>query len=249
MERMDGRVTVALITRAAVLATGLVAASVATVHAACSPDALDAVRTELRSGAVPTCGTKTVRRAFKHARRKAAKLLVRAAAPCAGGDVPAIAPALRALTRGVSQIARLANENTISPACAVEYENALEQLTTALGDAANGTDTSTSTSTSLAPGESTTTTLAPCTVVHLDVDRSDCSSVASDPLGLVNCSGSCGEATFTVPAFGSLRLTGTPGTGDTSVDFGTDCDDDGTVPLSLATPPDCTLSCDCSSDF
>ena len=246
---MDGRVTAARITRGALLATGLLIVALATAHAACSPDALDAVRTELRNGAVPTCGTKAVRRAFKRARRKAAKALIRAAAPCAAGDVPAVGSAQRALTRAVSQIARLANDGAVSSACALEYENALEQLATAVGDAANGIETTTSTSTSLAPGQSTTTSLAPCTVVNLDVDRSDCGSVASDPPGLVNCSGTCSEQTFTVPAFGSLRLTGTPGPGDSSVDFGTDCDDDGTVPLATATPPDCTLSCDCSSNF
>jgi hypothetical protein len=247
---MDVRVTAARLAGGALVAIALtIAAAPTTAEAACSPAALDAVRTELRSGAVPTCGTKAVRRAFKRARRKATKVLVRAAAPCAAGDTPAVAPAQRALIRAVSQIARLSDDGSVSPTCAVEYENALEQLAEAVLAAASGIETTTTTSTTTAPGEATTTTLAPCTVVYLDVDRSDCTSVTSDPAGLVNCSGTCDENIFTVPAFGSLQLKGTPDTGDTSVSFGIDCDDDGTVPLATATPPDCTLSCDCSSDF
>lgn len=221
--------------------------TVSTTQAACSPEALDAVRTELRSGTLPTCGTKAVRRAFKRARRKASKVLVRAAAPCAAGAVPTVAPAQRALIRAVTQIAQLSADGSVAPTCAVEYENALEQLATAVLAAASGTETTTSTSTTVGPGETTTTTLAPCTVVYLDVDRSDCTSVTSTPPGLVTCSGTCDEAIFTVPAFGSLQLKGTPDPADTGVSFGLDCDDNGTVPLGTATPPDCTLSCDCSS--
>jgi hypothetical protein len=244
---MDGAVSAARLLLVAV-AFGFTVAP-ARVHAACSPGALDAVRTELRTGTVPTCGTNAVRRAFKRARKKASKVLSRATAPCAAGDVPSVAPAQHALIRAVSQIARLSNDGSVSPACAVEYENALEQLATAVGAAASGIETTTTTSTTTAPGESTTTTLAPCTVVYLDVDRSDCTSVTSEPPGLVDCAGACSENVFTVPAFGSLQLKGTPDVGDTSVSFGTDCEDDGTVPLGTATPPDCTLSCDCSSDF
>jgi len=244
---MDGPVIVARLAVAALVAVTLADAS--TAHAVCSIAALDAVRTELRTGPLPTCGTKAVRRAFKRARRKASKVLVRAAAPCAAGAVPTVAPAQRALIRGVSQIARLAADGSVPAACAVEYETALEELAAAVLAAASGTETTTSTSTTVGPGETTTTTLAACTVVFLDVDRSDCSSVSSNPPGLVTCSGTCDEDVFTVPAIGSLQLTGTPDTGDTSVSFGLDCDDDGTVPLALATPPDCTLSCDCSSDF
>jgi hypothetical protein len=82
-----------------------------------------------------------------------------------------------------------------------------------------------------------------------EVDRSDCTSVTSTPPGLVECSGACDVKTFTVPAVGSLQLARTPAPGDSSVFFGGDCDEDGTVPLGDATPPVCSLSCDCTSEF
>ena len=245
---MDGAV-IALRLALAALVSIAVTGGVSTARAACSPAALDAVRAELRTGTLPTCGTKAVRRAFKRARRKASKVLVRATAPCAAGEAPAVAPAQRALIRAVSQIARLSAAGSVSPTCAVEYETALEQLAAAVLAAANGIETTTSTSTTTAPGETTTTTLAPCTVVYLDVDRSDCTSVTSDPPGLVACSGTCEEEVFAVPAFGSLKLKGTPDAGDTGASFDFDCAEDGTVALATATPPGCTLSCDCSSDF
>ena len=79
---MDGPVTVARLARGALLALAFTV-SPETGRATCSPAALDAVRTELRAGTLPSCGTKAVRRAFKRARRKASKVVLRAAAPCA----------------------------------------------------------------------------------------------------------------------------------------------------------------------
>jgi hypothetical protein len=122
----------------------------------------------------------------------------------------------------------------------------VERLDVDLIDAANGTTTTTST---LPPGTPTTTFPPTCATVSLEVDKGDCPSVTSVPPGLVKCEANCDVSTFTVPASGSLRLKGTPAPGDMGVVFGTDCDDDGTVPLGDASPPDCSLSCDCSSGF
>src|SRR4029077_4383697 len=108
--------------------------------------------------------------------------------------------------------------------------------------AATGIETTTTTS---APG--TPTTLPPCTTVSLEVDKGDCTSVTSEPRGLVRCGANCDVQTFTVPASGSLRLLGPPAAGDVGVTFDTDCDDDGTLVLGDVLPPDCSLSCDCSS--
>jgi len=84
-------------------------------------------------------------------------------------------------------------------------------------------------------------------MISLEVDRGDCTNVTSEPPGLVECAGNCDVKTFTVPAFRSLQLLGTPAPGDAGVSFDSDCADDGTVPLANASPPDCSLSCDCSS--
>src|SRR5262249_20026994 len=132
------------------------------------------------------------------------------------------------------------------PECVQRYETVLEEMDDDLTAAANGTETTTTTAPSGA--QTTTSTTQPtCSMVSLEVDRADCTRVTAEPRGRVNCGPACDVQTFTVPASGSLRLVGTPAPGDTGVTFDTDCADDGTVPLTAASPPDCSLSCDCSS--
>ena len=220
-----------------------------TALAACSPSSLDVVQTELRSGDVPTCGLKPVRRTFKRARKKASRVTARAIVQCTSGQIPRVASAHRALLKALAQIGKSSADGALPAACAVAYETELERLDAELTAAVNGTETTTTTTTPPLPGESTTTTLPSCTMITLEVDKSDCAGVTSEPPGLVDCGDGCDVRTFAVPAFGTLQLKGTPGPGDTTVSFSTDCNDDGTVPLGDASPPDCALSCDCSSDF
>jgi hypothetical protein len=228
-------------------AVALIAAGVsAPVHAQCSPPALAAVLREMETAAAPDCGTKQLRHAFKRARKKAVGVTARVLARCEATGVARIEPAHRALTKALTQVGKASTNGVIPPACAVTYEAELAQMDADLIAAANGTATTTTTS---PPGTPTTTTQPTCTAIMLDVDKSDCTSVTSDPPGLVDCGAGCDEKTFVVPGVGSLVLKGTPAPGDTSTSFDTDCDDDGTVPLDAATPPDCSLSCDCSSDF
>jgi hypothetical protein len=151
------------------------------------------------------------------------------------------------LLKAVAQIGRLTAAGKVPEACGVAYETELLKLDAALTAAANGI--APTTTTTGPPSVPTTTTLPTCTAITIDLDRGDCTSVTSAPAGLVECSGACDVKTFTVPAVGSLQLQGTPAPGDTSVLFGLDCTDDGTVPLGEAFPPDCSLSCDCSSQF
>ena len=219
------------------------------VLAACSPAALDAVRVELQGAAAPDCGTKPLRRVFKRARRRAAGATAHAGLQCAFGGTARIAIAHRALLKGLAQIGRLNANDKVPPECAVAYETVLLRLDADLTAAENGIVPTTTTTTTAPPGVPTTTTLPACTVISLEVDRSDCTRVTSAPAGLVDCSGACDVKTFAVPAFGSLQLLGTPAPGDAGVLFGGDCGDDGTVPLGDAIAPDCSLSCDCSSGF
>jgi hypothetical protein len=228
-------------------AIALITAVVSTpAHAQCSPPALEAVLKEIQTAAVPECGTKQLRHAFKRARKKAIGVTARAVAHCESTGVARIEPAHRALRKALTQVGKAAANGVVPPACAVTYEAELEQIDVDLTAAANGTATTTTTS---PPGTPTTTTQPTCTAIMLDVDKSDCTSVTSEPPGLVDCGDGCTEKTFVVPAVGSLVLKGTPAPGDSSTSFDTDCDDDGTVPLDEASPPDCSLSCDCSSDF
>ena len=236
------------ISRALVLgAIALLAAGVAApAFAQCLPSALEAALREMETATTPDCGTKQLRHAFKRARKKAIGVTARALPRCETTGVARIASAHRALTKALTQVGKASASGVIAPACAVTYEAELAQMDADLTAAANGTATTTTTS---PPGSPTTTTQPTFTAVMLDVDKSDCTSVTSDPPGLVDCGDGCDEKTFVVPGVGSLVLKGTPAPGDSSTSFDTDCDDDGTVPLDLASPPDCSLSCDCSSDF
>jgi len=229
---------------ATVVAIALFAADSAL--ATCSPSALDAVHAEARDAIPPDCGTKPLRRAFRRAHRRVVTATARAGLQCAVAGSPRTAAAHRALRKALAQIGRLNTDGKVPPECAVAYETELERLEADLTAAENGTVTTTTTS---PPGATTTTTLPTCTMISLEVDRGDCTNVTSEPLGLVECAGTCDVRTFTVPAFGSLQLKGTPAPGDSEVFFGGDCDDDGTVPLGDATIPDCALSCDCTSSF
>jgi len=228
-------------------AVALIAAGVgAPAHAQCLPAALAAALREMETAAVPDCGTKQLRHAFKRARKKAIGVTAKAIARCEATGVARIEPAHRALTKALTQVGKASAHGVIPPVCAVTFEGELAQMDADLTAAANGTATTTTTS---PPGTPTTTTQPTCAAVMLEVDKSDCTSVTSDPPGLVDCGDGCDDKIFIVPGVGSLVLKGTPGPGDTSTSFDTDCDDDGTVPLDEASPPDCSLSCDCSSDF
>ena len=220
-----------------------------TAFAACSPAALDSAHTALRDAVAPDCGTRPLRRAFKRAHRRAATATARAALQCETAGAARIAVAHNALMKAVAQIGRLNAAGRVDATCAVAYETELLTLDAALTAAANGVAPTTTTTSTTPPGVPTTTTLPSCTAITLDVDRVDCTSVTSDPPGLVECGGTCDQKTFTVPAVGSLQLKGTPAPGNTSVSFSGDCNADGTVPLGDASPPDCSLSCDCSSEF
>ncbi len=217
--------------------------------AMCSPSRLDAVHTRLRAMEAPACGPRTLHRAFIRARNKAVTVTERAVIRCVITESPRIAPAHKALLGVIAKAAKLVTAGTLAHDCAVTYESELAAIDADLTAAANGTETTSTTTTTSVPGAptTTTTTLAACATITLEVDKGDCTGVTSIPRGLVRCGANCGVQTFTVPAFGTLQLEGTPAPGDVGVTFGDDCDDDGTVPLGDASPPDCSLSCDCSS--
>ena len=211
----------------------------------CSPSALEAVHAELRAAIAPRCGPKALRRAFNRARHKGAIVTARAVIRCADAGTPHTASAHRALMKALAKVTSVSATGTLPPSCALAYETELQRLDADLTAAEAGIEPTTTTTSP--PGAPTTTTLQRCTTINLEVDRGDCTSVTSDPPGLVGCGPTCHVATFSVPGFGLLRLVGTPAPGDSTVSFGTDCGDDGTVPFADASPPDCSLSCDCSS--
>ncbi|HLY39020.1 MAG TPA: hypothetical protein VKU61_13340 [Candidatus Binatia bacterium] len=208
--------------------------------AMCSPSGLDAVRTEILSAVPPDCTPSRLRRVFEHARRRAASATERAVLDCTFGKALRLGRAQRPLQRAGNTARRAAGKGHISADCALAFQTELGQLEADLVAAANGT-------TLPPPGATTTTTQPTCAFVTLEVDKGDCTGVTSIPKGVVKCGANCDVQTFTVPVSRPLRLVGTPAPGDTGVTFDTDCDDDGTVPLATATPPDCSLSCDCSS--
>ena len=214
--------------------------------AQCSPSALDAVHMELRGEAVPDCGPKTLRRAFARTCEKAAGVTERAVVQCATARPPRVARAHRLLMGLLARMARPGMARRVPAPCADVYGTELARLDADLLAAASGTETTTTTS---PPGTPTTTTQPTCATVALEVDKGDCTRVTSAPPRLVECGAACDVVTFTVPGLGPLRLKGTPGPGDTGVSFGGDCEDDGTVHLEDASPPDCSLSCDCSSQL
>ena len=231
------------------LVSALIATLPVLVHGralgSCSPSALEAVHAEMRAATAPRCGPKALRRAFNRARHKGAVVTADARVRCANGETPRIAPAHRALMKALTKVTSASAAGTLDPACALAYETALQRLDDDLAAAAAGIEPTTTTTSP--PGTPTTTTLPRCTTIDLEVDRGDCTSVTSDPPGLVECGSGCDVKDFSVPGFGLLRLIGTPAPGDSEVTFGTDCDDDGTVPFADASPPDCSLTCDCSS--
>ena len=209
-------------------------------RALCSPSGLDAVRTEIITAVPPDCTPSRLRRVFEHARRRAASATEHVVVECTFGTALRLGRAQRPLRRAGETARRAAVAGHVSTDCALAYQTELERLEADLVAAANGTTT-------LPPGATTTTTQPTCAFVTLEVDKGDCTSVTSVPRGVVKCGANCDVQTFTVPASRPLRLIGTPAPGDTGVTFDTDCDDDGTVPLATATPPDCSLSCDCCS--
>ena len=209
--------------------------------ALCSPSSLEAVRTEIVSAVPPDCTPPRLRRVFEHARRRAASAMEHVVVECTLGTPLRLGRAQRPLRRAGETARRAAAAGHVSADCALAYQTELGQLDADLVAAANGTTTT------LPPGATTTTTQPTCAFVTLEVDKGDCTSVTSIPRGVVKCGANCDVQTFTVPVSRPLRLLGTPAPGDTGVTFDTDCDDDGTVPLATATPPDCSLSCDCCS--
>jgi hypothetical protein len=212
--------------------------------AECSPSALDAVRTELRGATAPDCGPKSLRRAFTRACERASTALERAILQCAVARAPHIARAHDMLLGVLGHLGRPGTARRLLPPCTDLYIAALETLDDDLHAAASDAETTTTTS---PPGTPTTTTAPQCVTVTLQLDRGDCTRVTSEPPRLVDCDSTCDLATFTLPASGPLRLNGTPAPGDDGVTFDGDCEDDGTVDLADASPPDCSLSCDCSS--
>jgi hypothetical protein len=210
----------------------------------CSASGLDAVYAQLRTATAPPCATGALRHAFKHTVERAALATERAVIECAIAETPHIAPAHRALLRLLRKIAKLDAAGRMDAACAATAESEVTALDAELTGAANGVPVTTTTT---APGATTTTTPPACATITLEVDKGDCTSVTSDPPGVVKCGADCDVRTFTIPASRPLQLKGTPAPGDQGVSFDTDCNDDGTVPLSDASPPDCSLSCDCSS--
>ena len=212
----------------------------------CSTTGLQAVQAEMRAATAPPCGSKALRRAFGRARHRASIVTARAVRECARQKTPDVGSADRALKNVLAKSGRSAAAGEVPQDCVMAYEAILETLDADLEAAANGAEGSTTTT--APPGTPTTTTLQPaCITVTLEVDKGDCTSVTSEPPGFVDCGASCDDRDFTVPASRPLRLKGTPAPGDSSVFFDTDCDDDGTVPIDTATPPDCSLSCDCNS--
>ena len=230
-----------------VIVAGAVAMAVASEgHALgeCSPSALDAVRAELQAATAPDCGPPTLRRAFDRACDRAAALTERALVQCADAQTPRIGRAHQVLVRVMRRLRRPGVARRLSPTCADLYVTRLKMLDAALEAAATGTVTTTTT---VPPGTPTTTTLAPCVTVALEVDKGDCTRITSVPPRVVQCGASCSDQIFTVPAASPLRLKGTPAPADTGVTWDGDCADDGTVDLSSASAPDCSLSCTCSS--
>lgn len=215
-------------------------------HAVCSPTALATVHAQLRAAAAPPCGPRSLRRAFLHARGKAAAVTGRMAKRCARGKPARVAPARRALSKVRVALHRPRMAARVPPSCAAAFETELDRLDAELVAAESGTPVTTTTS---PPGVPTTTTQPPpCTTVTLEVDVGDCTRVTSVPRGRVNCDQTCDIKDFTVPASRPLRLKGAPAPGDVSVIFDGDCNDDGTVLLDTAIFPDCSLACDCSSE-
>jgi len=212
----------------------------------CSPSALDSVRMELREAVAPECGPKPLRRAFDRACDRTATMMDRIVVQCASAKTPRVARAHHMLLGVLSRMARPSMARRLAPSCDAIYRTELERLDDDLQAAASGSETTTTMS---PPGTPTTTTQPECGTVGLEVDKGDCTRVRSVPRGLVECGAACDVKTFNVPGSGSLRLEGTPAPGDGSVSFGGDCDDDGTLHLEDASPPDCSLSCDCSSGF
>jgi hypothetical protein len=227
-------------------AVAIALASPGRAVATCSPSALDGVRAELKAATAPDCGPRTLRRAFDRACDRAAALTERVLVQCADGGTPRIGRAHAMLGRVMRRLGRPGLARRLAPACADLYAARLMMLDAALEAAATGTETTTTTTTA-PPGTPTTSTLAPCVTVALEVDKGDCTGVTSDPPRLVQCGATCSDQVFTVPASGSLRLNGTPAPGDTGVTWDGDCENDGTVDLSNASGPDCSLSCTCSS--
>jgi hypothetical protein len=210
----------------------------------CSPSALDAVRTELHGATAPDCGPKSLRRAFTRACDRASAVMDRAVLQCAIARAPRVARAHEMLVGVLRRLGRPGTARRLLPPCTDLYIDTLETLDDDLSAAASGAETTTTTA---PPGTPTTTTAPQCVTVALDVDKGDCTRVTSEPPRLVDCGPTCDMATFTVPASGPLRLKGLPAPGDSGVTFAGDCEDDGTVDLADASPPDCSLSCDCSS--
>ena len=196
---------------------------------------------EIVAAVPPDCTPPRLRRVFEHAPRRTASATERAVVDCTLGTALRLGRALRPLRRAGEAARRAASAGHASADCALAYQTELAGLEADLVAAANGTTTT------LPPGATTTTTQPTCAFVTLEVDKGDCTGVTSIPRGVVKCGAGCDVQTFTVPASRPLRLLGTPAPGDTGVTFDTDCDDDGTVPLATATPPDCSLSCDCCS--
>jgi hypothetical protein len=215
----------------------------------CSPTALAAVRAELRAAAPPACGTTSLRRVYLRARRKAVAETGRMIRRCARGEPANVAPARRALSRVRVALNSSGTAAKVPPSCLAAFRTEIDRLDADLVAAESGAPvTTTTTSPPGAPGAPTTTIQpVPCTTVTLEVDVGDCTRVTSVPRGLVDCDQDCALIDVTVPASTRLRLKGVPAPGDVGVTFDTDCNDDGTVPLDLATFPDCSLSCDCTS--
>src|SRR5262245_14012225 len=181
-------------------AVALIAAGVsAPAHAQCSPPALEAVLREMQTAAVPDCGTRQLRHAFKRARKKAIGVTARGLARCEATGVARIEPAHRALTQALAQVGRESTNGGIPPACAAMCAAAVARLDADVTAAANGTATTTPTA---HPGTPTTTTQPTCAAIMLEVDKSDCTSVTSDPPGLVDCGASCSDQIFLVPGVG-----------------------------------------------
>ena len=210
-------------------------------RALCSPSGLDAVRAEIVAAVPPDCAPPRLRRTFEHARRRAAAATEHVVVDCTLGTRLRLGRVQRPLERAARTARRAAAVGITTADCALLYQTELGRLEADLVAAANGTTTT------LPPRATTTTTQPTCTFVTLEVDKGDCTGVTSIPRGVVKCGAGCDVQTFTVPVSRPLRLVGTPAPGDTGVTFDTDCDDDGTVPIATATPPDCALSCDCSS--
>lgn len=217
--------------------------------AACSVSAFATAREDLQATTTPLCGPRALQRAFERARRRASTVAVRMAKRCGQGKPVRVSRGRKALAkvRALLHSTRIASQ--VLPGCALAFEQVLDRLEAELVAAETGVPVTTTTTTTSPPGASTTTTEpVPCTAVILEVDVGDCTHVTSVPRGRVDCDENCDTADFTVPADQPLQLKGTPESGDTSVLFDGDCNEDGTVLLDTAVFPDCSLACDCSSE-